>query len=125
MKKFSKMKSLILMFIFSMTFKISNIYAAVTCDGVLGNPSTPGTLGYYVNYAFQIMRWSVPALVIIMGSIDLTKAVISSSEDKMKKAQQTFLHRIIIGIAFFFIPDLVNLLLRTLGETSSVCLFNW
>ena len=124
MKKISKIKDSFLMFIFLMTFKINNIYAAVDCNGVLGNPNDPGTLGYYVNYGLQIMRIGVPVLIIVMCSIDMFKAVISSSEDKMKKAQQTMIKRIAIGIAFVFIPTIVNFILKAAGD-SDYCLFTW
>ena len=124
MKKFSKIRDLILMFVFSMTFKISNIYAAVECNGVFGNPKTEGTLGYYVNMGLQIMRIGVPVLIIIMCSIDMFKAAISSSEDKMKKAQQAMIQRILIGIAFVFIPTIVNFILKAAGD-SDYCLFTW
>jgi hypothetical protein len=35
----------------------------------------------------------------------------ASKEDEMKKAQKTFIKRVIIGVAFFFIPALVNILM--------------
>ena len=56
-------------------------------------------------------RLIVPILVIGLGLIDLGKAVMASKEDEMKKAQKTFIKRVIIGVAFFFIPALVNILM--------------
>lgn len=53
----------------------------------------------------------VPILVIGLGLVDLGKAVMASKEDEMKKAQKTFIKRVIIGVAFFFIPAFVNIIM--------------
>ena len=36
------------------------------------------------------------------------KAVVASKEDEMKKAQKTLVKRVIIGIAIFLLPVLIN-----------------
>ena len=64
-----------------------------------------------LNDILKYPRIIVPILVIGLGLIDLGKAVMASKEDEMKKAQKTFIKRIIIGVAFFFIPALVNIIM--------------
>lgn len=64
-----------------------------------------------LNDILKYPRIIVPILVIGLGLIDLGKAVMASKEDEMKKAQKTFIKRVIIGVAFFFIPALVNILM--------------
>ena len=64
-----------------------------------------------LNDILKYPRIIVPILVIGLGLVDLGKAVMASKEDEMRKAQKTFIKRIIIGVAFFFIPTLVNIIM--------------
>ena len=64
-----------------------------------------------LNDILKYPRIIVPILVIGLGLVDLGKAVMASKEDEMRKAQKTFIKRVIIGVAFFFIPALVNIIM--------------
>ncbi len=64
--------------------------------------------GYLIN-ALKVM---IPVIIIVMGSIDLGKAVVANSEDEMKKATQVLIKRVIAGIIIFFIPTIMNLILK-------------
>ena len=55
----------------------------------------------------NVIKFGVPILLIILGSIDLAKAVISSKDDEMKKAQGLLIKRIIYALAVFFVVTLV------------------
>ena len=64
-----------------------------------------------INEVLQYVRIIVPILIILLGTIDLSKAVIASKEDVIKKAQIDFIKRIIIGVAIFFVPALVDVVM--------------
>ena len=64
-----------------------------------------------LNKYFLAFRILVPLAVLALGIIDFAKAVFVSKEDDMKKTQQTFIKRLIVAVAIFFIPTFVNLLL--------------
>ena len=83
----------------------------VSCDGIFGSKNDPDSLRYLFNEILQYPRIIVPILVILFGIMDFAKAVIASKEDEMKKAQSTFVKRVIIGVAFFFIPILMNIIM--------------
>jgi hypothetical protein len=53
----------------------------------------------------------VPILVILLGTLDFAKAVISSKEDEMKKAQTTFIKRLLLGIVIFFVPTIIDIIM--------------
>lgn len=55
-----------------------------------------------------LIRFGVPILLIIFGTLDLAKAVISSKEDEMEKAQRALIKRLIYAIAVFLVVTLVN-----------------
>ena len=72
---------------------------------------SPPSIAYLVNTVLQYVRVIVPILIIILGSLDFAKAVIAGKEDEMKKAQSTFIKRLVIGVAVFFVPALVNIII--------------
>lgn len=83
----------------------------VDCYGIFGSKNDPDSLRNLIDEILQYPRIIVPILVIVLGIVDLAKAVIASKEDEMKKAQQTFVKRIIIGIAFFFVPVFIDIIM--------------
>ncbi len=79
----------------------------VDCS-IFGSKNDPNSIAYIVNEVLQYPRYIVPALLILLGSLDFFKAVLGGKEDNMKKAQATFIKRLIIGVIIFLIPAIVN-----------------
>lgn len=63
-------------------------------------------VGYFI-FWFKII---IPLLIIILGVIDLGKAVVSSKDDEIKKAAGTLGKRVVIGVVIFFLPTIVYML---------------
>ena len=61
------------------------------------------------NGVFPIVQIGIPILLIVFGTIDLGKAVISSDEKEVKQAQSRLIKRCIYAILVFFIVTLLNL----------------
>lgn len=77
----------------------------------------------FVGHIFRIIQIAVPIIIILMGTIDLVKAVVAQKPDEMKKAQSILIKRLIIGVAIFFVPMIVNFLVNLVGgNTTSPCL---
>ena len=51
-----------------------------------------------------IVQWAVPIILILVGSIDLVKAVMAGKEDDIKKNQNTLFKRVIAAVIVFLIP---------------------
>ncbi len=83
----------------------------VDCSGLFGDRNDPDSLSYLINEILQYPKIIVPILVIGLGTLDLVKAVIAGKEDDMRKAQKTFVKRLLIGVAFFLLPVLVNIIM--------------
>lgn len=66
-----------------------------------------------------IIQWGVPILLIIMGSIDLGKAVMASDDKEIKGATGKLIKRAIAAVAIFFIPLVVNLLIGMVGDSGA------
>lgn len=84
---------------------------AIDCNGLFGNKNDPKSLRYLIDEILQYPRIIVPIIVIVLGIVDLAKAVIASKEDEMKKAQTTFIKRVIIGVAFFLVPVFIDIIM--------------
>ena len=83
-----------------------NILATGLCQSEAGYRIF-GLLGYVVEF----IQIAVPILIIILGTIDLVKAIIAQNDEQMKKAQSTLIKRVIYGVVIFFIPMLINFII--------------
>lgn len=80
------------------------------CTGaVLGTFTTIG-------WVFFFLKIIIPIILIVFGSIDLGKAVVSSKDDEIKKSAKTLVIRVIAGIIIFFIPTVLNFIVETIGK---------
>lgn len=61
-----------------------------------------------VNIVINAIWIGIPILLIILGSIDLGKAVISSKEEEVKKAKKAFINRLLYAIAVFAVVWIVT-----------------
>ena len=58
----------------------------------------------------------VPLILIIVGMIDLAKAVGEKSDDKIKEAQNKLVKRAIAAVLVFLVVTLVGLLMTLVGN---------
>jgi hypothetical protein len=73
--------------------------------------------------AWLIIRIAAPVLLLIYGAIDMGKAVMAGDEKEMKKATDTFVKRIILCVAIFLLPIVVDLIMGIFsGEGITACL---
>ena len=61
-----------------------------------------------VKNVFKLIQFGVPILLILFGAIELGKAVMSSKDDEMKKAQSTLIKRLIYAVAVFLVVTIVT-----------------
>ena len=83
----------------------------ISCNGIFGSKDDPNSLRYLINEILMYPKIIIPAIVIGLGTLDFAKAVMASKEDEMKKAQKTFIKRVIIGITIFFVPLIMNVIM--------------
>ena len=68
------------------------------------------------NGVFPIVQIGIPILLIVFGTIDLGKAVISSDDKEVKQAQSRLIKRCIYAVAIFFITTLVSIIMSLVGR---------
>ena len=82
---------------------------ATFCEGPVQGVFT--TMGW----VFFILKIVIPIVLIVMGSIDLAKAVVASKDDEIKKAVSSLVKRAVLGILIFFIPTILSFVVELIG----------
>lgn len=91
------------------------------CNNIGGIPTKcgiPSGLAGMINDAFNLLKIGVPVVLIIIGMIDLLKAVAGQKEEDIKKGWNMFAKRVIYGIAVFFVFFLVQFVVSLLPGKS-------
>ena len=71
-----------------------------------------------------IIQYAVPVLIVLLGTIDLGKAVMAGDDKVIKESQKMFLKRLIYGVVVFFVIFIVRAVFSIVGDnnaTSSAC----
>ena len=67
---------------------------------------------------FQIIQIGIPILLIILGTVDLGKAVISSDDKEIKAATGRLVKRIAYAAVIFFMTTIVTLIMNIIATSS-------
>lgn len=83
-----------------------------------GNEACAGiaSIVYYGVYLVKVIQIIVPIALIIWGSIDLLKSIISGDEKKISAARKPFIQRLISALIVFLLPWIVNLVIGFASE---------
>lgn len=68
---------------------------------------------------YPIIQIGIPILLILMGSIDLGKAVMSSDDKEIKGATSKLIKRAIAAVAVFFVTTIVSLLMGMFASANT------
>lgn len=97
-----------------------------TCEGYFGNPNNPKSLMGIIVEIFDLIKISVPIILLAMTTLDFSKVVFSDSKDGMEKAKKNFAKRALIAVIIFFIPVLLEIILDYVNnESIKACLNNF
>ncbi len=72
----------------------------------------------FITAAIKVFQIAIPIILVVLGMIDLGKAVTSNDEKQMKEAQKTLIKRVIYAILIFFIVALVKFVFGLLADAS-------
>lgn len=68
-----------------------------------------------VKFIMRVICIIVPIVMIVLGTIDLFKAVTAGKEEEIKKKQKALITRLIAGILVFLVPTIVTVLFNLIG----------
>ena len=75
-----------------------------------GTFEVPGSLVNIVASVVKLIKIGVPIILIVLGMIDMGKAVATQKEEEIKKGQKTLMSRCIAAGIVFFVVAIVQLL---------------
>ena len=79
----------------------------------------------FIGNIINILQIAIPVIIVLLGTIDLGKAVMAGEDKKIKEAQKMLLMRLIYGVAIFFIVVIVQIIFGLVADqgasTSSTC----
>lgn len=82
------------------------------CEGILP------LVKFIKNGVIPIIQIGIPIILIVLGMLDLGKAVVAGKEDEIKKNQQILVKRAISAVAIFFVATLVTFVFGTFSRTA-------
>ena len=71
------------------------------------------------NGLIPLIQIGIPIILIVLGMLDLGKAVVASKEDEIKSAQKMLIKRAIYEVAIFFVVLIVNLVFSLLSSAGT------
>mgnify|MGYP002802591800 CR=1 FL=1 len=89
---------------------VSEISTSGPCNGL------DWVVSLIKNGLFPILQWGIPIILIVLGTLDLGKAVIASDEKQVKEAQGKLVKRLIYAVLVFFVVFIVNFIFSMIGN---------
>ena len=121
-------KVMMMLFLVGFTFVIlsDNVFAVEAPTDGNGTDSAvslcnaiPKKITDLIGTIVNIIKIGVPIILIIMGMLDLGKAVASQKEDEIKKGQKTLISRAIAAGMVFFVVAIVQFLIGLVSGNTS------
>ena len=82
----------------------------------MGFCASSASIFQMVGKFLSIIKIIIPVLLVVLGAIDILKAVISSDDKAIKNSVMTLLKRIIAGILVYFVPVFISGVFSLLPE---------
>ena len=95
-------------------FAVSCTGSSTPCDEIC----VPNVLINIVRTVINIIKIGVPIILIVLGMIDMGKAVASQKEDEIKNGQKKLLSRCIAAGITFFVVAIVQLLVGIISSAA-------
>ena len=96
-------------------FAAGTMNHADKCNALIGDFNTPGDFAYYLNIAFDVIKYVGIIFVIILTILDIIKVVTNGDKGAYKNTWNTFFQRLLYAVLLFFIPIIIKLLLSVAG----------
>ena len=94
------------------------MFTLVSPDAICGGITIPGSIVSIINMVILVIQIALPIILIVMGMLDLGKAVMAGKEDEIKKYQTLFFKRVIAAVMVFLIIAVVKLVFGVLADAS-------
>lgn len=86
-----------------------------TCSGLLGDYTDPNYTAYYVQTAFDIIKYLAIAALMVLTVIDYLRAITEQDADSLKVANKKTITRIIYTVILFIFPTILEFIFELTG----------
>ncbi len=97
-----------------------DIFLTMAIGNQNGFCSDTANIWQLVGYVLLVFKIVIPIILIIMGILDLGKAVVASKSDEVKKATSSLAMRAVAAIAIFLIPTVIGVIMGFVSDFSEV-----
>lgn len=73
---------------------------------------------YLLGHIVNIIKIVIPLILIILGMVDLGKAVVSSDDKAISKSVSALIKRFIAAVIVFFVPTIVSALFSAISSVN-------
>lgn len=84
----------------------------------------PASIPEITSFAVNLLKIATPIILIIVGIIQIIKAVSSTNEDEIKKAQGGLIKKVIIAVMIFMVISLTQFIINFIAEDSESSIAN-
>ena len=94
-------------------------------DTILGDPADEDSTAWLLKQIFNYLKVLGPMIILVMSAIDFTKAIVSGDDETMQKCYKRLIQRLVLAVALFVVPTLVEVLFDVFGITGGpVCVLD-
>lgn len=72
-----------------------------------------------IHIAYNVVRMAIPAIIVVMGSIDFLKSIASASDDEIRKNTNNFIHKLVGAAIAFIIPAAVGWIAQVMADSNA------
>lgn len=98
---------------------MSNLLLLAEIGTTSGFCSESAGIWQVVGWILLVFKIVIPIILIVLGVLDLGKAVVASKDDEIKKAMKSLAMRAIAAIVIFFIPTIVGIVMGLVSNFSA------
>lgn len=85
------------------------------CNTYFGDPSKSQYPAYWMQWVLNVIKYVAIAALLVLSTVDFIKALVSNDKDALKKAGMTAAKRFIFVVILFFLPIIVDFIMRLFG----------
>lgn len=86
-----------------------------SCNSYFGDPEDSQYPAYWMQWILNIIKYVAIAALLCLSTVDFIKALVSNDKDALKKAGMTTAKRFIYVVILFFLPIIVDFIMRLFG----------
>lgn len=97
--------------------KPSNPELEDECDAIFGDPDDPKkeSVAYWIQWILNIIKYVAIVILLVLSTVDFFQAMVKNDKSELKKVGIKTLKRFIYTVLIFFLPIIVEMILKLFG----------